>query len=257
MSTSASPMGRWWAYDTMSCHVAPANGHLLDLLGEPPGRLIDIGAGTGAGLEAAGRRGWSVLAIDPAAEQLGQAEATGAPLVRANGQALPFRADPFDGALSNFALIFAADPGAVVAETRRCLRPGGKLAFTAWVPGGWPDACRKILAAALGRSAAPFPTGLGVAPAAHALLECGGFEVETVEESCLQWAFADLDDAVETLTSAAGGLRVLRSEVERLDRWPSVKRHLASALSGRCRTVDGRLTIDDRYLAVVGRASGS
>jgi SAM-dependent methyltransferase len=41
-----------------------------------------------------------------------------------------------DVVLSNFGLIFASDPQAAVVEMVRALAPGGRIAFSAWLPGG-------------------------------------------------------------------------------------------------------------------------
>ncbi len=52
---------------------------------------------------------------------------------RGDATALPFRAGAFDACVSQEAWLHIGDKAAVVAECRRVLRPGGRLAFTDWV----------------------------------------------------------------------------------------------------------------------------
>lgn len=53
--------------------------------------------------------------------------------VRADAQALPFRARVFDAALSQEGLLHVPDKAAVLAECARVLRPGARLAFSDWI----------------------------------------------------------------------------------------------------------------------------
>ncbi|MEM7276150.1 MAG: class I SAM-dependent methyltransferase [Actinomycetota bacterium] len=243
---------RWSGYELMARHVAPANRHLLDLLGLGPGLLLDIGAGSGGGLEAARKLGWAPVGLELSPEQLAVAGRCGLPLVRADAQQLPVRPASFDAAISNFGLIFAPEPERVVAETVRMLRPGGALAFTAWTPGGWPGACRAILAELLGQTGGGFPTHLGETGRANEVLSTSGLTPAGVDTGVLRWQFRDLDDAVDTLTSAAGGLRLLRRRAESEGVWPAARDRLVEELSGRCvRTAQG-LDLFDHYVAAVG-----
>jgi sarcosine/dimethylglycine N-methyltransferase len=54
-------------------------------------------------------------------------------VVRADAVALPFRARAFDVCLSQEGLLHIADKPAVLAECRRVLVSGGRLAFTDWI----------------------------------------------------------------------------------------------------------------------------
>jgi ubiquinone/menaquinone biosynthesis C-methylase UbiE len=51
------------------------------------------------------------------------------PLVRADALRLPFRDGAFDGATGHSFLYLLPDPRAALAEVRRALRPGGRVAF--------------------------------------------------------------------------------------------------------------------------------
>lgn len=54
-------------------------------------------------------------------------------VVRDDATALPFGGARFDACLSQEALLHIADKAAVLAEARRTLVPGGRLAFTDWI----------------------------------------------------------------------------------------------------------------------------
>lgn len=52
-----------------------------------------------------------------------------ASFVQGDAQAHPFEAGAFDAAISRYGVTFFTDPVAAFANTRRALRPGGRLAF--------------------------------------------------------------------------------------------------------------------------------
>ena len=88
----------------------------------PPGRLLDLGAGTGAANPIFEDR--SVVALDPAPEMLVRNDA---PLrVVAAGEALPFRNETFDAVFSAYVFRNLDSVPDTVAEIARVLRPGGR-----------------------------------------------------------------------------------------------------------------------------------
>lgn len=74
---------------------------------------------------------------------------------------LPVPDRRFDAVLSNFAVIFAPDPKAAVAEMVRAVAPDGRIVFTAWLPGGALGqvnaAAMDMVRRALGAPAPPIP----------------------------------------------------------------------------------------------------
>jgi ubiquinone/menaquinone biosynthesis C-methylase UbiE len=54
-------------------------------------------------------------------------------LLRADAQALPFRARAFDAAVSQEGLLHVPDKAAVLGECARVLKPGARLAFSDWI----------------------------------------------------------------------------------------------------------------------------
>lgn len=91
----------------------------------PPGRLVDVGAGTGALWEGRDR---DVVATDSSAAMCATLRLAGLPVARADATALPFADGAFDGAVCNHVLYHLADPREGLAELRRVVRPGGWVA---------------------------------------------------------------------------------------------------------------------------------
>lgn len=87
----------------------------------PEGRILDLGAGTGAANEIFGDR--EVVALDPAPEML--ARNGTAHRVVAVGERLPFADGTFDAVFSAYVFRNLDSVDATMAEVARVLRPGG------------------------------------------------------------------------------------------------------------------------------------
>jgi len=119
---------------------------LADAVPEARGtRVLDLGCGDGYLLERVARRGLSgasLVGLDMSEDELGLAKArlgASATLVRGRAQALPFDTASFDVVLSHLALMLMDESAQVLAELRRVLKPGGRLAVIVGgtpVPGG-------------------------------------------------------------------------------------------------------------------------
>jgi len=99
------------------------------LLGDGPGRLLDVGCGGGAHAVAFAERGWTVTGVDVSGAQLELATARGVEVVEADAAALPFEDASFDAAVSMFTHTDVGDFAAVMRETARVLRPTGPLVY--------------------------------------------------------------------------------------------------------------------------------
>ena len=98
-------------------------GELAPLL--PPGRLLELGVGTGVVAVALGR---PVVGVDIAGGMLrGARERLGPRVVRYDGRRLPFRDLSFDGAYAVWVMHLVDDQAGLFAEVRRVLKPGGRL----------------------------------------------------------------------------------------------------------------------------------
>jgi SAM-dependent methyltransferase len=102
---------------------------------------LDVGTGTGVVAITAARAGAQVCALDLTPELLVEAYENAriarlGTIVWAEGDAehLPYGDATFDVVLSQFGHMFAPRPDVVVAEMRRVLKPGGRVAFATWPP---------------------------------------------------------------------------------------------------------------------------
>jgi ubiquinone/menaquinone biosynthesis C-methylase UbiE len=101
----------------------------LRLLGPGPGRLLDVGCGTGAHTAAFTEAGWDATGMDVSEDQLRLARARGLDVRKADARALPFEDGSFDAAVSIFTHTDMDDFAAVVRETARILRAGGRFVY--------------------------------------------------------------------------------------------------------------------------------
>src|SRR4029077_17129976 len=128
--------GRADAYEhgfaRLTVHAA---GALLDAAGGGAGtRGLDGGPGRGVGGGAGGARGARVTAVD-AEPSMAEAAARNVPGLDVRLAVLPDLPLPdgaFDAVTGNFVINAVGDPAAALAELRRVLRSGGRLALTCW-----------------------------------------------------------------------------------------------------------------------------
>ena len=99
------------------------------LLGDGPGKLLDVGCGGGAHAAAFTERGWSVTGVDVSPVQLELARRRGVEAVEADAADLPFEDESFDAAVSLFTHTDVDDFPAVVRETARVVRRGGRFVY--------------------------------------------------------------------------------------------------------------------------------
>ncbi|HEX4251124.1 MAG TPA: class I SAM-dependent methyltransferase [Pseudonocardia sp.] len=118
------------------------------LLGDPAtlagASVLEVGCGAASCARWLVGHGARVVGLDLSAGMLRQAALASArsgvpvPLVQAGAEHLPFADGCFDLACSAFGAVpFVADPGAVMREVARVLRPGGRWVFAVNHPMRW------------------------------------------------------------------------------------------------------------------------
>ena len=133
---------RWTEIRSLHIDEHEVEQALLSLL--PAGRiadLLDIGTGTGRLVELFGDRGVNAVGIDLSREMLSVARAN---LARPNLRncyvrqgdmyRLPWPGPSFDAVTIHQVLHFADDPGRVIGEAARVLRPGGRMVIADFAP---------------------------------------------------------------------------------------------------------------------------
>ena len=103
---------------------------LLD--GLPPGRLLDVGCGTGELAVAARGAGHDVVAVEPDPEMAALAGESLDDVVLAGLPDLPLADDGFDAVAAAFVLNHVDDPRAAARGLARVAAPGGVVRATIW-----------------------------------------------------------------------------------------------------------------------------
>jgi ubiquinone/menaquinone biosynthesis C-methylase UbiE len=119
--------------------------------------------------------------------------------------------DSVDGVLCRFGYMLMADPAQALAETRRVLRPGGRLALAVWreAPRNpWISAAGRVLVEQ-GLAGPPEPGAPGMFTMAsdermHELLEGAGFAIERMEDVPVLFRYADVDEYVANARDTGG-----------------------------------------------------
>ena len=134
----------WQSYDSVAREYdrawhpsfEPVSRDLLELVAlEPHEAMLDVGTGTGVVAAAAAERVASgvIVGVDPSLPMLQLArDHIAVPLAAARVPGLPFPARTFDVVVANLVVSHVERYDAALADMVRALRPGGRLAVTAW-----------------------------------------------------------------------------------------------------------------------------
>ena len=140
-----------------------------------------------------------------------------------DAERMDLKTESVDGVLCRWAYMLMIDPSAAFAETRRVLRPGGRLAFSVWAARELNPALS--LVGGVLESQGHIPPPDPEAPSAFAMADPGyirelvvgaGFDEPEIEEVTFRWPFADRDAywryVTETSASSSPILRSLPPE---------------------------------------------
>ena len=202
----------------------PVGEWLVRKLAPRPGALVlELAAGVGdTGLVAARLVGddGRVFITDVAPQMVAAAQRRAAELGINNTEFRVVDAEQMDldtasvdGVICRWGFMLMADPAAAFAETRRVLRPGGRLAFSVWgVPARnpWASLVGPILVSR-GLMAPPDPTAPGIFALAdparvRALVVATGFAEPEMAEVPTHRTFPDFDAFWRYLNELAGAI---------------------------------------------------
>jgi enediyne biosynthesis protein CalE5 len=191
---------RKWS-DLIDRAASGVSERLVQLAGvEPGGRVLDVAAGYGepslTAARVAGPEG-SVVASDISADMLafGRERAAAAGLeniefVESDAAGLAFPEGSFDAALSRWGIIFEPDGEAAAASVRSFLKPGARMAISAWGPPERVPFLAIPMRTAMQRldvspppPGTPGPLSRPTPDALGGLLDAGGFSDVEVEET--------------------------------------------------------------------------
>jgi ubiquinone/menaquinone biosynthesis C-methylase UbiE len=134
---------------------------LIDFNGYSGKSVLEVGCGAGVDLARFARGGAKATGVDIAASAIElantnfQQQGLEVELRVANGEALPFRDDTFDLVYAHGVVQYTADPGRLVNEVHRVLKPGGEAIFQVYNRISWLNALSKVMNVGLEHDDAP------------------------------------------------------------------------------------------------------
>jgi ubiquinone/menaquinone biosynthesis C-methylase UbiE len=207
---------------------------LIDALDPQPGEtILELAAGVGdTGIAAASRlypsgklisTDFSQQMVDAARRRAEELAASNVEFRTMDAERMDLDDDSVDGVVCRWGYMLMADPAAALAETRRVMRPGGRVALSVWgdpASNPWGSVPAQALADHTGADP-PDPLAPGIFAMAsedrtRELLSAAGFEPRRVEYVEMEWRFASPDEHWHYVMDLAGALAMMiRSLPER------------------------------------------
>jgi SAM-dependent methyltransferase len=218
----------------------------------PGDTVLELAAGPGdTGFVAAARIGdqGRLISTDFAAAMVDEARANAERLGIGNvdfrqmdAEQIDLADDSVDGILCRFGYMLMADPALALAESRRVLRPGGRLAFGVWgspADNPWAAIPASVMVE-LGHVPAPNPDDPGIFALADPgrirnLVTGAGFGEPRIDEVSVRWPINDTADLHRFVDELAGPIKLVLdsiSETDRADAWRVIEERAAPYLDG-------------------------
>jgi SAM-dependent methyltransferase len=225
--------------------------------------LLDVATGTGNVAIPAAAQGAQVTGLDLTAKLLDvardRATAAGVDVswVEGDAEALPFPDDRFDRVTSCFGVIFAPRHRVAASELVRVVRPGGRIAFTAWTPDGLQGHFFK----AVGSYMPPAPAELG-SPLLWGEREYVASLFDDAEAQLthekLTITFTDRspESWVDFLERTLGPLAMAKPVLQGQGRWEELRAELVALYSEGNEADDGSFRGQAEYLLTVVEMPG-
>jgi len=228
--------------------IAPVREWMIEELAPRPGdTVLELAAGAGdTGFEAAaiaGDRG-RLISTDFSPAMVDVARRRGAELGLGNvdyrvmdAERIELDSQSVDRVVCRFGYMLMVDPATALAETRRVLRPGGRLALAVWSAPERNQWVTISVGMLIERGhmpppdpGAPSPFAMANEERTRALLENAGFTDVRTEQVPVRFAFRDIDDYATYVTDTGGpAALVLRGMPE--DERDALKAQLAAAFA--------------------------
>jgi ubiquinone/menaquinone biosynthesis C-methylase UbiE len=241
--------------DRMRTMSRPLTAWLVAHLDLRPGvTVLEVAGGPGeTGLEvAAALTGGTVILSDrsPAMVEVARRAAAAARLENVqlrllDAESIDLADAVVDRVVCRFGYMLLPDPAAGLRETRRVLRPGGRLAFAVWGPAAeneWAttlwDVLERLTDLPPAKPGGPGMFALGDPDTLNRLVAEAGFEVRAVQPIAVEWTYADFDDYWHAQTSLNGGLARLL---------PTLTTDEREAITSAAREAVERFRVGDGY----------
>lgn len=192
--------------------ISQVNQAVLDAVAAGPGAsLLDVACGPGWLSAAAAQRGAVVSALDFAENMvtLARSRCPEADVRNGDAESLPFEPGRFDAVVCASGILHLPNPEQAVVEAHRVLRPGGRYAFTCWLPPVRNPFFNLILGSIQrhGNMNVNLPVGpplfrFGDTAECEKVLTAAGFVSVSVTELPILWPFVSPEDVVPAVLAS-------------------------------------------------------